>query len=131
MNKAFFINGGAGRVLCSIPALERYAETHDDFVIVSESWDELYLNNPVLRDKTYSVGHKGLFEDHLKDKEIVSPEPYRINQYFNQECNLIQAFDIEINQLDFEAVKRKDRKKRELVEKSASYKNLLHFFPKF
>ena len=36
MNKAFFINGGAGRVLCSIPALERYAETHDDFVIVSE-----------------------------------------------------------------------------------------------
>jgi len=22
MNKAFFINGGAGRVLCSIPALE-------------------------------------------------------------------------------------------------------------
>ena len=100
MNKAFFINGGAGRVLCSIPALERYAETHDDFVIVSESWDELYLNNPVLRDKTYSVGHKGLFEEHLKDKKIVSPEPYRINQYFNQECNLIQAFDIEINELD-------------------------------
>ncbi len=100
MNKAFFINGGAGRVLCSIPALERYAETHEDFVIVSESWDELYLNNPVLRDKTYSVGHKGLFEEHLKDKKIVSPEPYRINQYFNQECNLIQAFDIEINELD-------------------------------
>lgn len=100
MNKAFFINGGAGRVLCSIPALERYAETHDDFVIVSESWSELYLNNKVLREKVFPLGHKDLFEDHLKDKQIISPEPYRVNQYFNQKCNLIQAFDIIINELD-------------------------------
>ena len=100
MNKAFFINGGAGRVLCSIPALERYAETHDDFVIVSESWHELYLNSKILREKVFPFGHKDLFEDHLKDKKIISPEPYRVNQYFNQKCNLIQAFDIEINELD-------------------------------
>ncbi len=100
MNKAFFINGGAGRVLCSIPALERYAETHDDFVIVSESWSELYLNSKVLREKVFPLGHKDLFEDHLKDKQIISPEPYRVNQYFNQKCNLIQAFDIIINELD-------------------------------
>ena len=32
-SKAFFINGGAGRVIASIPALEKYAETHDDFVL--------------------------------------------------------------------------------------------------
>ena len=100
MNKAFFINGGAGRVLCSIPALERYAETHEDFVIVSESWHELYLNSPTIRDKVFPMGHKDLFEDHLKDKKIVSPEPYRVNEYFNQKCNLIQAFDIEINELE-------------------------------
>ena len=61
MNKAFFINGGAGRVLCSIPALERYAETHEDFVIVSESWHELYLNSPTIRDKVFPMGHKDLF----------------------------------------------------------------------
>ena len=100
MNKAFFINGGAGRVLCSIPALERYAETHEDFVIVSESWHELYLNSSKIRDKVFPMGHKDLFEDHLKDKKIVSPEPYRVNEYFNQKCNLIQAFDIEINEFD-------------------------------
>ena len=35
-SKAFFINGGAGRVICSIPALEKYAENHDDFIIVAE-----------------------------------------------------------------------------------------------
>ena len=36
--KSFFINGGAGRVLCSIPAFEKYAEDHpdEDFVIVCE-----------------------------------------------------------------------------------------------
>tara|TARA_B100000482_G_scaffold182081_1_gene155770 strand:+ start:3485 stop:4627 length:1143 start_codon:yes stop_codon:yes gene_type:complete len=100
MNKAFFINGGAGRVLCSMPALERYAETHEDFIIVSESWSELYLNNKILRDHVYPLGHKDLFKEKLRDKKIISPEPYRVNQYFNQKCNLIQAFDIEINELD-------------------------------
>ena len=65
MNKAFFINGGAGRVLCSIPALEKYAETHDDFIIVAESWGELYLCCPNLREHVYPMGHKGLFEEKL------------------------------------------------------------------
>ena len=67
MNKAFFINGGAGRVLCSMPALERYAETHEDFIIVSESWSELYLNNKILRDHVYPLGHKDLFKEKFKD----------------------------------------------------------------
>ena len=100
MKKAFFINGGCGRVLCSMPALEKYAEKDDDFIIVAESWGELYFLNEKLRDKVYQMVHKGLFEEVLKDCKIVSPEPYRVNQYFNQKCNLIQAFDIEINDLD-------------------------------
>ena len=100
MNKAFFINGGAGRVLCSMPGLEKYAKTHDDFVIVSESWTELYMTNKTLRDHVYVGWQKDLFRDKLRDKKIVSLEPYRINQYYNQECNLIQAFDMEINDLD-------------------------------
>ena len=100
MNKAFFINGGAGRVLCSIPALEAYAETHDDFVVVAESWGEFYACSKILRDKAFPIFHKNLFEDHLKDKEIITPEPYRLNAYFNQKCNLIQAFDMIINDLD-------------------------------
>lgn len=99
MNKAFFINGGAGRVLCSIPALEAYAETHDDFVVVAESWGEFYACSKILRDKAFPIYHKNLFEDYLKDKEIITPEPYRLNAYFNQKCNLIQAFDMIINEL--------------------------------
>ena len=99
MKKAFMISGGAGRVLCSIPALEKYAEKHDDFVIVSHGWTECFSGSPKLRNKVYDIGHKNLFEEHLRDKEIITPEPYHLNAYFNQECNLIQAFDIIINEL--------------------------------
>ncbi len=102
LSKAFFINGGAGRVVCSIPALEKYAADHrdDDFIIVSESWEELYKGSIPLRDRVYSPLHKDLFKDHLKDKEVITPEPYRLNAYFNQKVNLVQAFDIIINELD-------------------------------
>mgnify|MGYP001296361519 CR=1 FL=1 len=99
MNKAFFINGGAGRVLCSMPGLEKYAKTHDDFIIVSESWTELYMTNKTLRDHVYSSWKQDLFREQLRDKEIISPEPYRLNAYFTQRANLIQAFDMLINDL--------------------------------
>jgi len=52
--KAFFINGGAGRVLSSIPALEKYAETHDDFVIVCEAGTDFYKGHPVTDFEGYA-----------------------------------------------------------------------------
>ena len=118
MKKAFFINGGAGRVLCAIPALERYAATNSDFIIVSEGWTECFSGNQLLQDKVFNVNHKDLFENHLKDCELVSPEPYRLNQYFNQKCNLIQAFDILINgtsELPADATIRLELNKREQI----------------
>lgn len=100
MKKAFFINGGSGRVLCAIPALEHYLENTDkDVVIVSEAWFELFLASDILRDNVYPIMQKDLFKDKLKDKEIITPEPYRLNAYFNQKANLIQAFDMLINDL--------------------------------
>jgi hypothetical protein len=101
MRKAFFINGGVGRVLCAIPALEWYKSNVDpDVVIVAEAWVEIFLASALLRDNVYPVNHKDLFTEKLIDKEIISPEPYRLNSYFTQKCNLIQAFDILINNLD-------------------------------
>lgn len=98
-SKAFFINGGAGRVLSSIPALERYAEDSGDeyFVIVAEGGMDFYRGHPTLHKHVFEVWHKGLFENHIKDKDIVTPEPYRVHDYYNQNCSLAQAFDIEIN----------------------------------
>tara|TARA_B100000902_G_scaffold44867_1_gene52471 strand:- start:23364 stop:24539 length:1176 start_codon:yes stop_codon:yes gene_type:complete len=99
-SKAFFVNGGAGRVLCSIPAFEKYAETHDDFIIVAEGGTDFFKGHPTLDGKVYDMWHKNLFQEHLKHRDCVSPEPYRMWHYYNQKCSLTQAFDMEINGLD-------------------------------
>jgi ADP-heptose:LPS heptosyltransferase len=98
-SKAFFINGGAGRVICSIPAFELYEkESGDkDFIIVCEGGTDLFKGHPTLDDRTYDHWHKNLFKEKIKDRDVVSPEPYRIWEYYNQQCSLSQAFDIEIN----------------------------------
>lgn len=96
---AFFINGGAGRVLSSIPALELYAQENplDDFIIVCEGGMDLYKGHPTLHQRAYDNFHKDLFTDKLKDRNCLSPEPYRVWEYYNQKCSLAQAFDICIN----------------------------------
>lgn len=97
MKTAVFINGGGGRVLCAIPALEKHLEQNPEAIVVTEAWPELFLSSPKLRDRCFVPHTKNLFDNYLKDRTIISPEPYRVNKYFNQKCNLMEAFDIEIN----------------------------------
>jgi hypothetical protein len=109
MKKAFFLNGGSGRVFCAIPALEHYVKNVDPTaIIVAEAWMELFLTSPSLANNVYPMNHKNIFEDKLLDREIISPEPYRLNAYFNQKVNLIQAFDMLINETTDEIPKSKE-----------------------
>ena len=96
---AFFVNGGAGRHLCSIPAFEKYEQENpdDDFIIVCEGGMDMYKGHPTLHDRAYDNWHKGLFQDKIKDRNCVSTEPYRVWEYYNQKASLAQAFDIQIN----------------------------------
>lgn len=98
-SKAFFVNGGYGRMVSSIPAFELYAKENpeDDFIIVCEGGTDAFKGNPILDDKAYDSWHKNLFKDKIKDREIVTTEPYRIWEYYNQKCSIAQAFDIQIN----------------------------------
>jgi hypothetical protein len=98
-SSAFFINGGAGRVICSIPAFEKFIEEspEDDFIIVCEGGMDFFKGHPTLHNRAYDVGHKGLFEQFIKDRNCITPEPYRVWEYYNQKCSLAQAFDITIN----------------------------------
>jgi len=95
--KAYFMNGGTGRVICSIPAFEKLLETEEDFIIVCEGGTDMYKGHPELHKRVYDNWHKGLFQQFLKDRDIVTPEPYRVWEYYNQKCSLAQAFDIAIN----------------------------------
>jgi ADP-heptose:LPS heptosyltransferase len=98
-SRAFFLNGGAGRMISAIPAFEKYEQESGDkdFIIICEGGTDVFKGHPTLDARTYDVWHKNLFVEKLKDRDIVSTEPYRVWEYYNQKCSIAQAFDIEIN----------------------------------
>lgn len=100
MNKIIIIDGGAGRVIASISSLEKYVNDHpkDKITIIIRGWDSLLWGNKVLQDITFSSETKGLFENYYKQADIViTPEPYRNPNYYNQKISLSEAFNIELN----------------------------------
>jgi ADP-heptose:LPS heptosyltransferase len=103
MKKVFCIDGGAGRVIASIPALEKYVRNNPNqkVAILIHGWDNLVWGNPLLQDITYNADTKGVFDNIVKDADIiVTPEPYKEPGYFNQKLSLAQAFDKIINETD-------------------------------
>jgi len=99
MNTTFLITGGAGRVINSIPALEKYERLNpkDDFKIIVHGWEQLFWSHPTLQKRTFGAHQKGLFDQCIKNNKVISPEPYQLHQFYNQQCNLIEAFDVCIN----------------------------------
>ena len=91
------MNGGAGRVIASIPAFEKLYEKDKDFIIVCEGGMDFYKGHPQLHELAYDHWHKNLFRDYIKDRDCITPEPYRVWEYYNQKCSLAQAFDIQLN----------------------------------
>ncbi len=96
MKKVVFINGGAGRVISSIPALEELDKRGELAGIVCEGGLEVFMGHPTLQDKAWDVNHKGLFDTLIKDNICVSTEPYRDYEYYNQRSSLQQSFWWEI-----------------------------------
>ena len=99
MNTTFIIDGGAGRMITAIPALEKYAmlNPHDDFRVLTAAWESLYWCHPILQARTFNLNQKGVFDLHMKYRRLVHPEPYMMHDYYNQKLHLMQAFDTQIN----------------------------------
>ena len=93
------LSGGAGRVITAIPALEKYFRLNpqDDFNVLIHGWENLYWNHPILQNRTFSVGQKGMFNLVIKNSILKHPEPYHRYSYYNQQTSLAEAFDEEIN----------------------------------
>jgi ADP-heptose:LPS heptosyltransferase len=101
MKKVFSISGGAGRVLCSIPALEKYYKKNgNNFYIYSESGMEFFAGNKMLQDLTYTPDTKDVFENIIRPNNLVTPEPYREHGYYNQKRSLTESFDFLINETE-------------------------------
>ena len=100
--KVFHLDGGAGRVICALPALEKYAKKNPDkdFNVIIGGWDSLTYGNRLLQDKTYGMDVKGIFNLLIKDNQLIHPEPYLLWEYYNQKCSLVEGFDKIINDTD-------------------------------
>jgi hypothetical protein len=96
MKKVVFINGGAGRVIASIPALEEAEKRGELAGIVCEGGLEMFMGHPTLQNIAWDVNQKGLFDTLIKDHMCVSTEPYRDYEYYNQRSSLQQSFWWEI-----------------------------------
>lgn len=98
MKKVFAIGGGAGRVICSIPALLKYYKNNgSNFYILAESGMEFFVGVKELQGLTYTPDQKDVFENIIKPNELITPEPYRDHGYYNQKRNLVESFDYLIN----------------------------------
>lgn len=101
MKKVFFVDGGAGRVICSLPAFQKYYKLHGpEFYIVSASGIDFFVGHPELQDITFDLGHKGLFENIIKPNDLITLEPYREHGYYNQKKSLAESFDKLVNNTD-------------------------------
>lgn len=99
MNTTFIIDGGAGRLITAIPALEKYAINNpdDDFRVLTAAWESLYWAHPILQNRTFNINNKGTFDLHMKNRRVVHPEPYHLNEYYTQKKHLTKCFDQIIN----------------------------------
>lgn len=96
MQTTLLIDGGYGRHICAIPALETFVKNNPDTIIVTTYWTGIFWGNKILTDNVWDAQTKGLFE-RIRDTKIIKPEPYYTSNFLNERTNLIQAFDEEIN----------------------------------
>lgn len=99
-NTVIIIDGGAGRVITAIPAVERYIDENPEknVKLLVYAWDFLVFGNKKLEDITYNIENKHIFKDIMMNAdEVIHPEPYKLPEYYKQKYHLSQAFDYLIN----------------------------------
>jgi hypothetical protein len=96
MKKTLIIDGGLGRVITAIPALEDFVKANSDTTIITHGWTQIFWGNKILADCVFDSQTKGLYQ-RIKDTKIVKPEPYYNTNFLNERINMAQAFYEEIN----------------------------------
>ena len=95
MHTTISIDGGLGRVICAIPALEHYAKKHNDLHILTP-WTDVFANNPILKNIHHSDG-QDTWANVISKGEYRHIEPYQRREYYTQKAHLIDAFNLCLN----------------------------------
>ena len=99
MTTIISLDGGLGRVISAIPALLKYHKNHPDeeWYITIPGWDYITWGFPELQERTFNPDARGSFDLFWKADQVISPEPYRVPEYYRNEISLREAFDVSIN----------------------------------
>ena len=66
-------------MLCPTSHLSYMQKNGDkDFVIVCEGGTDMFKGHPTLHKRAYDPWHKNLFDDIIKHRQVVNPEPTRV-----------------------------------------------------
>jgi ADP-heptose:LPS heptosyltransferase len=99
--KIFYIDGGIGRAIASIPSLLKYHKNHlnEEWYVMICGFDYVTWGIPELQDRTFNPDTKGVWENiFLKADSIITVEPYRVPNFYKQKINLAESFDEIINE---------------------------------
>jgi len=100
MKVAIIIDGGAGRVLSSTPAILRYIRENPDHEVntIVYGWTPLMYGIPEIQKNLYDMETAHLFTNVISKCDVVyKPEPYILPSYFRQQVNIAEAFDELLN----------------------------------
>lgn len=103
MCKIINIDGGIGRVITALPALLKYYKNHPDeeWYVSIAGWDYVTLGIPELQERTFNPETKGIWENiFMRANEVISPEPYRLPNFYKGKISLAEAFDEIINETE-------------------------------
>lgn len=98
MTKTLLIDGGLGRCVSAIPALEKFVLNNSDCNIITYYWTPIFWGNKTLTKNIIDSSTKGIF-DKIKDTKIIKPEPYHNSNFLNERISMTEAFDEEINEV--------------------------------
>lgn len=93
------IDGGIGREICAIPAIEALAKTTKRQIVVIAGFPQVFENNPYI-ERVYPFSNAYLWEDVISNGEFIYPEPYHDVNYYSQKHHLIQSFNWILNKTE-------------------------------
>lgn len=99
MSTIIMLDGGAGRIVSAIPSLIKYHKSHpnEEWYIMVWGWDCMMWGIPELQERTFNVDTNGAFDIFWSANKVLTPEPYRVPEYYRNEISLVEAFDVVIN----------------------------------